>query len=79
VDEAAIAAITALSQCMSKDGEAPRLPRDSRDIKSDEVWLTRNHVDLSQAIITMISAPLDRPNPCGMSSLESFEVDVVLF
>jgi predicted RNase H-like HicB family nuclease len=55
VDEAVIAAITASSQCMSKNGEAPRPPRDLSDIERDEDWLTRHHVDLSQAIVTMIS------------------------
>jgi predicted RNase H-like HicB family nuclease len=55
VDDATFAATTALSRCIAGNGKALRPPRDLSDIERDEKWLAQHQVDLSQAIVTMIS------------------------
>ena len=55
VDDAAIAATTALSRCLSENGHLPPLPRDLAEIERDEEWLSRNNIDLHAAIVTMVS------------------------
>ena len=55
VDDATFAATTALSRCAAEHGVSLRPPRDLTEIERDEEWLSRNKVDLSEAIVTMIS------------------------
>jgi predicted RNase H-like HicB family nuclease len=55
VDDATFAATTALSRCLAENGHLPPLPRDLAEIERDEEWLSRNNVDLHEAIVTMIS------------------------
>jgi predicted RNase H-like HicB family nuclease len=55
VDDATFAATTALSRCLAENGHLPPRPRDLAEIKRDEEWLSRNNVDLREAIVTMIS------------------------
>lgn len=55
VDDATFAATTALSRCLAENGHLPSLPRDLAEIERDEEWLSRNNVDLHEAIVTMIS------------------------
>jgi predicted RNase H-like HicB family nuclease len=57
VDDATYAAMTALSRCAAEDGVSLRPPRDLAEIERDEEWLSRNRIDLSEAIVTMISTP----------------------
>lgn len=57
VDEAALAASTALSRCLAENGHLPPLPRDLAEIERDEEWLSRNNVDLHEVIVTMVSLP----------------------
>jgi hypothetical protein len=53
VPGAATAAIAALSRYAAEDGHRP--PRDLSEIGSDTERLSRNNVDLSVAVVTMIS------------------------
>jgi predicted RNase H-like HicB family nuclease len=55
VDDATFAATSALSRCVAESGVSLRSPRDLSEIERDEDWLSRNNIDLSQAIVTMIS------------------------
>ena len=55
VDDATFAAMTALSRCATEYGTSLRPPRDLVEIERDEEWLSRNQIDLSEAIVTMIS------------------------
>jgi predicted RNase H-like HicB family nuclease len=55
VDDATFAATTALSRCLAENGHLPPLPRDLAEIERDEEWLSRNNVDLHEAIVTMVS------------------------
>jgi predicted RNase H-like HicB family nuclease len=55
VDDATFAATTALSRCLAENGVSPPLPRDLAEIERDEEWLSRNNIDLHEAIVTMIS------------------------
>ncbi len=55
VDDATFAATTALSRCLAENGQLPPLPRDLAEIERDEEWLSRNNVDLHEAIVTMVS------------------------
>ena len=55
VDDATFAATTALSRCLGENGASPPRPRDLAEIERDEEWLSRNNVDLHEAIVTMIS------------------------
>ena len=54
VDDATLAATTALSRCLAENGHLSPLPRDLAEIERDEAWLSRNNVDLHEAIVTMI-------------------------
>ena len=53
VDDVRFAAIAALSRYAAEDGHRP--PRDLSEIGSDTERLSRNNVDLSVAVVTMIS------------------------
>ena len=55
VDDATFAATTALSRRLAENGHLPPLPRDLSEIERDTEWLSRNHIDLHEAIVTMIS------------------------
>ena len=55
VDDATLAARTALSRCLAENGHSPPPPRDLAEIERDEEWLSRNNIDLHEAIVTMIS------------------------
>lgn len=55
VDDATFAATTALSRCLAQNGASPPLPRGLAEIERDEAWLSRNNIDLRDAIVTMIS------------------------
>jgi predicted RNase H-like HicB family nuclease len=55
LDDATFAATTALSRCLAENGHLPPLPRNLAEIERDEEWLSRNNVDLHEAIVTMIS------------------------
>ena len=55
VDDATFAATTALSRCLAENGHLPPLPRDLAEIERDAEWLSRNNVDLHEAIVTMVS------------------------
>jgi predicted RNase H-like HicB family nuclease len=55
LDDATFAATTALSRCLAENGHFPPCPRDLAEIERDEEWLSRNDVDLRQAVVTMIS------------------------
>jgi predicted RNase H-like HicB family nuclease len=55
VDDATFAATTALSRCLAENGHLSSLPRDLAEIERDEEWLSRNNVDLHEAIVTMVS------------------------
>lgn len=54
VDDATFAATTALSRCLAENGHLPPPPRDLAEIERDEEWLSRNNIDLREAIVTMI-------------------------
>jgi predicted RNase H-like HicB family nuclease len=55
LDEARVAASEALEQCRKANGAKLPQPRDLSDIERDEEWLSRHGVDLSKAIVTMVS------------------------
>lgn len=55
VDDATYAATTALSRCAAEHDMSLRPPRDLVEIERDEEWLSRNDVNLADAIVTMIS------------------------
>jgi predicted RNase H-like HicB family nuclease len=55
IDDATFAATTALSRCLTENGVSPPPPRDLAEIERDEEWLSRNNIDLHEAIVTMIS------------------------
>jgi len=55
VDDATFAATTALSRCLAENGHSPPLPRDLAEIERDKEWLSRNNIDLHEAIVMMIS------------------------
>lgn len=59
VDDATVAATTALSRCLADNGHLPPLPRDLAEIERDEEWLSRHNIDLHEVIVTMISLAHD--------------------
>jgi predicted RNase H-like HicB family nuclease len=55
LDEARMAAVHALDKRLKENGAGLQRPRGLSDIERDEEWLSRNGVDLSKAIVTMVS------------------------
>ena len=55
MDDARLAAVDALSRFIETEDARLPLPRDLSAIERDEDWMSRNGVDLSSAIVTMIS------------------------
>ena len=55
LDDARMAAVAVLDKHLKDDGTRLGRPRDLSDIERDEEWLSRNGVDLSKAIVTMVS------------------------
>jgi len=55
LDEARLAAVAALDKHLKDDGTRLGQPRDLVDIEHDEAWLSQHGVDLSKAIVTMVS------------------------
>jgi hypothetical protein len=55
LDDARQAAISMLPDCIKNNGSNVFAPRDLSDVERDREWLARNRVDLSKAVITMIS------------------------
>lgn len=55
LDEARMAAVHALDKRLKENGSGLRQPRDLSEIERDDEWLSRNGVDLSKAIVTMVS------------------------
>ena len=55
LDEARVAAVTALDKCLKNGSNGLPQPRDLAEIERDNDWLSRNGIDLSKAIVTMVS------------------------
>jgi predicted RNase H-like HicB family nuclease len=55
MDDATIAATEALSHWLGKNADHLPPPRDLASIERDEEWLSKNDVDFSKAIVTMVS------------------------
>lgn len=55
LDAARIAAIDALDKRLKEIGARLPQPRDLADIERDDAWLSQNGVDVSKAIVTMVS------------------------
>lgn len=55
LDEARMAAVAALDQCVRENGNGLPPPRHLAEIERDGEWLSRNGIDLSKAIVTMVS------------------------
>jgi predicted RNase H-like HicB family nuclease len=55
VDDATFAATTALSRCLAENTVSFPPPRDLAEIERDGEWLSRNKIDLHEAIVTMIA------------------------
>ena len=56
-DGARLAALDALPRRVQNDGSIARGPKNLSEIEQDKEWLARNGVDLSKAVITMVSIP----------------------
>jgi predicted RNase H-like HicB family nuclease len=54
LDDAQLAAASALSQHLRANGTPP-LPIDLAAVEKNDEWLAQNNVDLSKAIVSMIS------------------------
>ena len=52
--DAEFAAVTALSRCLRGNGTPP-LPMDLAAVEQYDEWLEQNRVDLSKAVVSMIS------------------------
>jgi predicted RNase H-like HicB family nuclease len=52
-DDAKFAAVSALVQSIREGGSPPR-PMDLEAVQRNEEWLSRHHIDLSKAIVSMI-------------------------
>jgi hypothetical protein len=50
-----MAAVAVLDKHLKDDGTRLGRPRDLSDIERDEDWLSQHGVDLSKAIVTMVS------------------------
>ena len=57
VERAKFAAVSALSRYLEKAGSIAPRPKGLAEIERDKEWLTVNGVDLSKAVITMVSHP----------------------
>jgi predicted RNase H-like HicB family nuclease len=54
LDDATIAASTALSNYARQNGGRFPSPRDLTEVEKDEEWLSRNGVDFTRAIVTIL-------------------------
>lgn len=54
VRDATFAAETALAQCARRHGARFPKPRGLRQIERDTEWLSKNSIDLSKAMVTMV-------------------------
>jgi predicted RNase H-like HicB family nuclease len=52
LEDAKLAATSALQRCIKKNGSSTASPTDKAPIHE---WLSQNHIDLSRAIVTAIS------------------------
>lgn len=55
--DAKLAALDALSRRAKQNGSELPPPRDLSAIEHDKAWIARNGIDLSRAIVTMVSLP----------------------
>lgn len=55
LDDAQFAAASALSRCFRENGTPLPLPMDMAAVAECDAWLEQNHVDLSKAVVSMIS------------------------
>jgi predicted RNase H-like HicB family nuclease len=55
LDEARMAAVHALDERLKENGAGLQQPRDLSAIERDQEWLSRHGIDLSKAIVTMVS------------------------
>jgi predicted RNase H-like HicB family nuclease len=55
LDDAQYAAASALSKCLRENGTPPPLPMDMAAVEKRNDWLEQNHVNLSKAVVSMIS------------------------
>ena len=54
LDDVHYAAASALSKCLRENGTPP-LPMDMAAVQKCDEWLKQNHVDVSKAVVSMIS------------------------
>ena len=55
LDDAQYAAASTLSRCLQENGTRPPMPMDMAAVKKSDEWLKQNRVDLSKAVVSMIS------------------------
>jgi predicted RNase H-like HicB family nuclease len=55
LDDAQYAAASTLARCLHENGTPSPLPMDMAGVAKRDDWLKRNHVDLSKAVVSMIS------------------------
>lgn len=55
LDDAQVAAASTLSQRLRENGTPPPLPMDLTTVEKSQEWLEQNRVDLSKAVVSMIS------------------------
>jgi hypothetical protein len=54
VRDATFAAATALARCAREKGPRFPIPRSLRQIEDDTEWLSKNRVDLTKAMVTLV-------------------------
>jgi predicted RNase H-like HicB family nuclease len=54
-EAAEFAAASALQQCIQESGSLPPPPMDLAAVQLNDEWLTQNQIDLSKAVVTMVS------------------------
>lgn len=54
LDDAKYAAASALGQCIQDSNAPAPMPMDLAAVKRSEEWLSRNQIDLSKAIVSMV-------------------------
>jgi predicted RNase H-like HicB family nuclease len=54
LDDAGYAAVSALWQCLAANGSTLPIPMDMTAIERNADWLSRNHIDLSRAVVSMV-------------------------
>ena len=54
IDDATIAASTALSSYAQQNGGEFPAPRELAEVEEDEEWLSRNGVDIMRAVLTIL-------------------------